>query len=137
MTVLRTLLTIVVFVAGIAAGLVAYARLNPAPDYGPLPPQSEAAEPAAADQLTDMLVAGDEAGLAQRFSADVLGQLAGALTLNQSPIVDVRDVRYLGAVSNGGESVATYLAYGTLGNGTEVVVGFGVRVRDGKVVGVN
>jgi hypothetical protein len=128
---------VAVFVGGIAAGVVAYGRLNPPPDYGPLPPQTEAAEPAAADQLTDLLVAGNDIAMANEYPAEVLTQLSDALVLNQSSMVDVRDVRYLGTVSNGGESLATYVAYGTLSSGTDVVIGFGVRVRDGQVVGVN
>jgi hypothetical protein len=141
LTVLRRLVLITLFVAGIAGGVALYSIINPPLDYGPLPPMMEAAEPVAADQLTDLVAANDEAGLAGRYSTDLLGELSQALTIGEQgglrPIIDIRRVDYLGSVSDGRDTLALYVAHGAMEDGVEVAAGFSVRVRDGEVVGVN
>jgi hypothetical protein len=140
-TLLRRLLLIGLFVAGIAAGIRLYSIINPPLDYGPLPPMMEAAEPVAADRLTDMVEAGDEVALAGSYPTDLLTELSGALTIGTpgglQAIIDVRRIEYLGSISDGLDTVALYVAHGALDDGLEVSAGFSIRVRDGEVVGVN
>lgn len=130
--------TVVVFVFGVGAGVLAFDRVTSTFDYGPLPPNQEAAEPSPADRFTDLIIDGQDAVLAREYDAEILQQLAGALTIGQSQsLVTVTDVRYLGTIAEGGEAVASYLAFGQLNNGSDAVIAFAIRVRDGKVVGVN
>jgi len=135
----RTIL-IVLFVVGLGAGLLLYLAANPPLQYGNLPPLSEAAEPPAADQLTDLLVAGDEAQLADHYDGDLLAGLSAALTMGPNandPLVQVNDIQYLGSVAQGADILSFYIATGQMSDGTDGEAGFSVRVRDGKVVGVN
>lgn len=130
--------TIALFVVGIGAGVLAFDRVSTDFDYGPLPPRREAAEPSPADRFTDLLRDGQDAVLASEYDSEILEQLSGALTIGQSQsLVTISDIRYLGTVAEGNESVASYLAFGQLNNGTDGVIAFAVRVRDDQVVGVN
>lgn len=141
-TLVKTILGIALFGAGIGAGVVAYSGTQSTPDYGPYPPLPEAAEPRAADDLTDLVLAGDDQLIAERYGSEVLGALMQALTFGSdetgmSPIVEIQNIEYLGTVADGREALAMYNAYGTLRNGTEVIAGFAVRVANGEVIGVN
>jgi hypothetical protein len=128
-------------VVGLVGGVFAYRYLNPGIDYGKLPPLTEAAEPPAADDLTDLVVAGDEAKLAQKYDSGLLESLSMALTVGAGsqppPLVDIQDIRYLGSVAQGGDTLAMYVAVGQLDGGTPAMAGFSLRVRDGLVIGVN
>jgi hypothetical protein len=129
------------FIAGILGGIRLYSILNPPIDYGSLPPLAEAAEPRAADFMTDLVERGDEAGLAAGYPTEMLSELSAALTIGEpgglSGLNDVRRVDYLGSVSDGVDTLALYVAHGVLESGVEVAAGFSIRVRDGEVVGVN
>jgi hypothetical protein len=137
----RWTVLLALLVGGIVAGVAAYRYFNPGLDYGTLPPLAEAAEPAAADALTEMVVAGDEAKLAQRYDAELLQSLSDALTVGTGaqpmPLVQINDIRYLGSVAQGGDTLALYVAEGQLDGGTDAMAGFSLRVRDGLVIGVN
>lgn len=129
--------TLLLFGMGVGAGVLAFERLSSEIDYGPYPPRREAAEPVAADRLTDLLAAGDDSTLAVEFDEEILTQLSGALRIGQQSLVSVSDIRYLGTVAEGEEALASYVALGKFNSGQDVVIGFAVRVRDGEVVGVN
>lgn len=134
----RGVITIALFLAGIVVGVLAYGRVTSEFDYGPLPPKAEAAEPPPADRLTDLLRDGQDAILAEEYDSDLLEQLAGALVIGQSQgLVTITDIRHLGTIAEGDESVASYLAFGQLSNGSDGVIAFAVRVRGDEVVGVN
>jgi hypothetical protein len=134
----RRMVFVSLFVVGIVLGGLAFRNASPTIDYGPNPPLPEVAEPAAADKLTDLLANGDDAGLAASYDSTVLGQLADAMKVaGQTPLSDVSDVKYLGAVRTGPDTIAMYLAKGSAGNMGDAGVAFSVRVRDGKVVGVD
>jgi hypothetical protein len=142
LTAARTLVVLCLFAAGIAVGVVVYGQTQTTLDYGPFPPLPEAAEPRAADDLTDLLVAGNDQVIAERYGDDIVSELALALTIgpdpqNASPIVDVRDVKYLGTVADGRQLLAMYAAIGSLGDGTDVIAGFSLRIADGEIIGVN
>ena len=138
--VVKRLVILVLFIGGLAAGLVLYRTANPPLQYGTLPPLSEAAEPPAADELTDLVVAGDEAQLADHYDVDLLAGLSTALTMGpgaNNPLVQVNDIQYLGSVAQGSDILSFYVATGQLSDGTDGEAGFSLRVRDGQVVGVN
>lgn len=134
----RAAVTVGVFVVGIAVGVLAHDRVTSAFDYGRLPPKAEAAEPPPADRLTDLLRDGQDAILAEEYDGELLEQLSGALVIGQSQgLVTITDIRHLGTIAEGDESVASYLAFGQLSNGSDGVIAFAVRVRGDEVVGVN
>ena len=134
----RGVVTVGLFVAGIAVGVLAYDRVTSGFDYGPLPPRAEAAEPPAADRLTDLLRDGQDAILAEEYDGELLEQLSGALVIGQSQgLVTITDIRHLGTIAEGEESVASYVAFGQLSNGSDGVIAFAIRVRGDEVVGVN
>jgi hypothetical protein len=136
----KRIVLVLLFVAGLGVGLLVFRAANPPLQYGNLPPLTEAAEPAAADQLTDMLVAGDESKLAEDYDSDLLQNLAVALTMGPNandPLVQVVDIQYLGSVAQGADILSFYVATGTMSDGTDGEAGFSLRVRDGQVVGVN
>jgi hypothetical protein len=136
----KRLVLIALFIVGLGAGLVLFRTVNPPLQYGNLPPLSEAAEPAAADALTDLVVAGDEAQLADRYDGDLLAGLSTALTMGPNandPLVQVNDIQYLGSIAQGPDILSFYVATGQMSDGTDGEAGFSLRVRDGKVVGVN
>lgn len=121
------------FVAGIVLGAVGFGRMATGFEYGPYPPRSEAAEPVPADRMTDLIVAGDDEALADAFEPELISQLATAL----QPFDRITDIRYLGTVAQGDESLASYVVLGRVGSGLDAAMPFAVRVRDGEVVGVN
>ena len=136
----KRLIVVVLFIVGLGAGLVLYRTANPPLQYGTLPPLSEAAEPPSADALTDLVVAGDEAQLADHYDGDLLAGLSSALTMGpgaNDPLVQVNNIQYLGSVAQGPDILAFYVATGQMSDGTDGEAGFSLRVRDGKVVGVN
>jgi hypothetical protein len=136
----KRVVLIALFIVGLGAGLVLFRTVNPPLQYGNLPPLSEAAEPAAADALTDLVVAGDEAQLADKYDGDLLAGLSSALTMGpgaNDPLVQVNDIQYLGSVAQGADILSFYIATGQMSDGTDGEAGFSLRVRDGKVVGVN
>jgi len=136
----KRIILVLLFIAGLGIGLLVYRTANPPLQYGNLPPLTEAAEPPAADQLTDLLVAGDESKLAADYDSDLLQTLSVALTMGpnaNNPLVQVLDIQYLGSVAQGSDILSFYVATGTLSDGTNGEAGFSLRVRDGQVVGVN
>jgi hypothetical protein len=141
LTTLKRLLLLTLFVGGIALGIAGYRLVNPPIEYGTLPPLQEAAEPTPADELTDLVLNGTEASLAGRYSAELLDGLATALTVGPgqqgSPLMEVVDIRYLGSVVEGSDTLALYIAFGKIDGGTDASAAFSLRVRDGEVIGVN
>jgi hypothetical protein len=136
----KRLVLVALFAVGLGLGLVLFRTANPPLQYGNLPPLSEAAEPPAADALTDLVVAGDEAQLADKYDGDLLAGLSSALTMGpgaNDPLVQVNDIQYLGSVAQGADILSFYVATGQMSDGTDGEAGFSLRVRDGKVVGVN
>jgi hypothetical protein len=138
----KALVGLALFTIGIVGGVLLYGGTQTTVDYGPFPPLPEAAEPRAADDLTDLLLAGRDQEIAKRYGDDIVVGLAEALTIGPnpqgaSPIVDISDIKYLGTVADGRQSLAMYAALGSLGDGTSVIAGFSLRVADGEVIGVN
>ena len=133
----KSFVTLALFSVGVVTGVLAYGRVSADIDYGPYPPKPEAAEPASADRLTDLLLEGNDPAMAEEFDSEIIQQLSGALAIGQQGLIEISDVRYLGTVTQGDEAIANYMAYGKFNSGADAVLGFAVRVRGGDVVGVN
>jgi hypothetical protein len=116
---------------GLAAALLAPSGApsvaNPWPT---LPPA--AAEPEAASALVGAIVAGDAAAVAEALAPEQLDVLERFL----EPVVLVDSARYLGGIVRNGESVVGYVIEGRTETEEPAIVALTLRIRDGKVVGI-
>lgn len=138
----KSALAIALFAGGVIAGVMVYSGTQARVEYGPYPPLPEAAEPRVADELTDLVVDGQDRALAERYGPDLIEELQAALRfgspeVGMENIVDVTDIKYLGTVSDGREQLAMYNIYGVTSGGLPVITGLSLRVSDGEVIGVN
>lgn len=126
-------LTLGIFLGGLVLGLVGERLLAPAAQptpYAALPP---ATEPSAAAIVVAAIIRDDARGLAKSLDQDVLKSLGQAL----EPIVEVTELRFVGATELDGRAMAAYIAKGRDLTGEKRIVGFVLRVQDDQVVGVN
>lgn len=138
--VIRSVVALGMFAGAVAGGVLVYASQMPAPTLGEYPAIPTAAEPAVAHEIVELIVANDAPALAARLEAESLEALSGALRTvqgNPQPLVEVTDIKYLGAVTLDDQTVVSYLAKGRDAIGEKWVVGFALRVQGDSVVGVN
>jgi hypothetical protein len=130
---IQTMVSGAVFVAAVGLGIVLFGAGNPSARPSPFPPATTVAEPPSAARLVHAL-SGDDAGtLAASVDSRILQSLDGSL----NPIVHVTEVRFLGAVSLGSDTVVAYLVRGKDTQGQKIVRGFALHVQGDRVVGVN
>ncbi len=129
----RSIVVLLLFAAGVAAGIAGYVGLNPGPAPAPYPPLTGAPEPEAAHALAAALKTNDADALASR----VLPPIASALSNALQPIVEVTDVTYLGTVEHDGRDLAGYIVSGRDVQNQDQIVGIVVDVMDGSIVGIN
>ena len=129
---LRAALVLVLFVAGLVGGAAAYRVVNAVPEPPAYPPLPPAAEPAAARGVATAL-ATDDADALTKLEAELLADLQSAV----EPLSQIDEVTYAGAVRQGEDTLAGYLAEGSDAMGERALVGFVLRVRGDAVVGVN
>lgn len=128
------------FAGAAVAGVLFYGSQRPTPPQGEYPAVMTVPEPAAAHAIMELVVSNDAPALAKVLEADALEALSGALrTIDGSsqPLVEVTEVRYLGAVKMDEQTIVSYLARGRDPVGEKWVVGFALRVQGDIVVGVN
>ena len=138
--IVRSIVLLGMFGGAVVAGIVVYTLQAPAPSPGTYPSVPTTAEPAAAHEIVELIVADDAPALASKLDAESLQALAGALSTVEpapQPLVTVTSVKYLGAVALEEQTVVSYLARGRDAAGTDWVVGFALRVQGDEVVGVN
>ncbi len=126
-------LGVVVFAIGIGVGALAAQLVNPPPPASPWATLPAVDEPAASAAVASMIVRDDARSLAKAMDAQVLQKLAQSI----EPLVDIDAVDFTGATERQGDILAAYVAGGRSQTGEKVIVGIVLRVRDGKVVGVN
>lgn len=127
------LLGILVFGAGAIAGAVLAQVANPPPPESPWRALPSVEEPAAAAQIVQLVIANDAKALSRAMDAQMLQRLARSI----EPLVDIDEARFTGATERQGDILSAYVAGGRAQTGEQVIVGLVLRVRDGKVVGVN
>lgn len=130
---LQRVVTAAVFVASIGLGLIIYGLGNQPVRPSPFPTGTTVAEPAAAAELARALSREDAGMLAETVDGRILQSLDGSL----EPIVHVTEVRFLGAVSLGSDTVVAYLVRGKDAQGQKLVRAFALHVQGEQVVGVN
>lgn len=126
-------LVLLLFVLGLLGGIglgQATRERAPANPYGTLP---LTAEPAAAAAIIDAIRIDDAHALANQLDGELLGSLGEAI----DPVVDVLEVRFAGASERSGDTLSAYVVQGRTLQGQELLVGFVLRVRGDKVVGIN
>ncbi len=133
MSSLRSSVTVGLFVVGLAAGGAVFGALHPPAPSTPYPTIPGAPEPPVTANLAKEIAADDSHALAQTLESDMLSKLADAL----DPLVEVRDVKFVGAVAKEKDTLAAYLARGMDNSGMTWIVGFVLRVQGNSVVGVN
>ncbi|MGH2499478.1 MAG: hypothetical protein ACRDF0_05240 [Candidatus Limnocylindria bacterium] len=124
---------IVLFVGGIALGLFAQSVVSPGAPANPYRSLPLEGEPAAASAVASTILADDARRLAQQLD----GQALQALDQAMRPLVDIFEMRFVGAVERRGDTLAGYVAEGRDLGGQTAAVGIVLRVRDGRVIGVN
>lgn len=126
-------LTIFLFAAGIALGVFGKAVLDPGTPPNPYPALEAVSEPATAKELAAIIVSDDARRLAEALEGPLIQKLGEAL----APLIDVFEMRFVGAVERRGDILSAYVAEGRSRGGDPAAVGVVLRVREGKVVGVN
>lgn len=128
-----TVAVLALFALGLVAGIAVGQATRPRPPVSPFPPLPPASEPAVAAQVAAAIANDDARGLART----VEGELLGALGQSLEPITNVFEIRFVGAVEKSGDTLSAYVVQGRDLQGTQLLVGYVLRVRGDKVIGVN
>jgi hypothetical protein len=130
---LRTSLTLLLFIAGLAVGVVGLRMATPA-HQGQLDSfptlDRTAVEPIQSGAVAKELVQNDVHGLAQLLDGDTLTDIQTQL----KPLVTFESVTFVGATSHDKDTLAGYVVRGRDQDGTLGLVGLVIRLRDGQVV---
>jgi hypothetical protein len=121
------------FVGGIVAGVVLYATLDKGPELNPYASLPKTAEPAVTADVARALEKDDAKTLSSLLDNEVLQQLQTAI----EPLMDIRTTKFVGAVEKNGRVLAGYVASGRNADGSDLLVGFVLRVTGDQIVGVN
>lgn len=131
---LRTSVTILLFLAGLATGAVGLRLALPAQANAPADGFPALArtrvEPIQAGAVAHELAVNDVQGLAQLLDSDTLT----ALQLQLKPLVSFESVTFVGATAFDHDTLAGYVVRGRDQNGSLGLVGLVIRLRDGQVV---
>ncbi len=130
---LRPVAAVVLLLAGIAAGVGVQRAVNPGTPENPYPSLARASEPDAAQAVARVIERDDARALADALPGDLLDNLGQAL----APIVDVFEVKFVGAAERNGDTLSAYMVDGRDPRGDRIPRGFVLRVRGDRVVGVN
>ena len=129
----RAALILATFLGGIVAGVTIYAVTDKGADANPYASLPRSAEPAVTADVARALATDDAKGLSNQLDMEVLQQLQTAI----EPLTDIRSMKFVGAVEKNGRTLAAYVAGGRTSDGTDVLVGFVLRVTGDQIVGVN
>jgi hypothetical protein len=130
---LRTSITILLFLAGIAAGVVGLrlatpVRVQTSDGFPSL--ERTAVEPIPAGAVAQELARNDVHGLAQLIDGDTLT----AIQTQLKPLVTFESVTFVGATKQDHDTLAGYVVRGRDQDGNLGLVGLVMRLRDGQVV---
>ena len=132
-TQVRAFGTLALFVVGLVVGVAVHQVVDRGPGESPYPALPKTAEPVAAHDVVQAIANDDAASLAKMLASEQLTDLATAL----QPIVDVRSAKFVAAVESEGRLLSAYVVSGKTSEGSDVIVGFVLRVANDQVVGVN
>ncbi len=129
----RAALILATFLGGLVAGVALYAVTDKGADANPYGSLPRSSEPAVTADVARALSTDDAKALANQLDMEVLQQLQTAI----EPLTDIRSMKFVGAVEKNGRTLAAYVAGGRTSDGTDVLVGFVLRVTGDQIVGVN
>ena len=121
------------FLGGLVIGVVTYAVTDRGADANPYASLPRTAEPAVTAEVARAIAGDDARALSNQLTMEVLEQLKSAI----EPLADIRSMKFVGAVEKSGRVLAAYVAGGRTSDGTDVLVGFVLRVAGDQIVGVN
>jgi hypothetical protein len=130
---LPTALTILLFIGGIAAGVIGFRLAAPTQTAAldPFPSLTRSAvEPEPAGAVARELAQNDVHGLAQLLDSTTLTDIQTQL----QPLVTFDSVTFVGATSQNSDTLAGYVVKGRDQSGNLGLVGLVIRLRDGQVV---
>ena len=125
--------TLLLFVVGLVAGVVAQTFVSPGPPPNRYAELNLVNEPPESAALVRLILADDARGLAAVTEGELLQELGRAL----QPLREVFEMKFVGAAERRGEILASYVATGREMGTQGFSVGVVFRVSGGKVVGVN
>jgi hypothetical protein len=129
----RAALVLATFLGGLLTGVAFYALTDKGADANPYSSLPKAGEPAVSADIARALANDDAKALSNQMDMTVLQQLQTAI----DPLTDIRSMKFVGAVEKDGRVLAAYVAGGRTVDGTDVLVGFVLRVTGDQIVGVN
>jgi hypothetical protein len=134
----RAVLVLATFVFGILAGGTVNRLTDTGPRANPYPSLDKVDEPQQSAQVASALANNDAKALAGLMDNDTLGSLRDALMSPMgAPFVDIRGVRFIGATTKSGKTLAGYVISGKDASGADAIVGFVLDIEHGQIVGVN
>lgn len=129
----RAAVILATFLGGLVTGVVTYAATDRGDGTNPYASLPRAGEPTVSADVARALASDDARALANQLDQEVLQQLQTAI----EPLADIRSMKFVGAVEKNGRTLAAYVAGGRTSDGTDVLVGFVLRVTGDQIVGVN
>ncbi|CAN5136907.1 hypothetical protein BH18CHL2_BH18CHL2_07210 [soil metagenome] len=130
---MRAGVVILLFAAGIAAGVWVQRLSSPGTPPNPYQELPLVGEPPESREIAAVIQSDDPRRLAAVMDTELLRSLGKAL----QPLEDVFEVKFVGASERKGDILSAYAASGRDGSGQSFTVGLVFRVSGGKVVGVN
>jgi len=134
----RAVFVLTLFVFGLMSGVVVNRLLDTGPRANPYPSLDKVEEPQPSAQLAGALLSNDPKALAGLMDSDTLTSLRDALMSPMgAPLVDIRNVRFIGATTKSGKTLAGYIINGKDAQGSDAIIGFVLDIEHGQIVGVN
>ena len=134
----RAVLVLTMFVFGLGSGVVLNRVTDAGPRANPYPSLDRVEEPQESAHVAAALSNNDAKALAGLMDNDTLGALRDALMSPMgAPFADIRSVRFVGATSKSGKTLAGYVISGKDAQGADAIVGFVLNIEHGQIVGVN
>lgn len=134
----RAILVIALFLGGVAAGVAVQRVTDTGGRANPYPSLDRLEEPTQTAEVASALSNNDPKQLARLLDNQTLTDLRDALTSPAgAPIVDIRNVKFVGATGKSGRTLAGYIVTGKDVQGSDAIVGFVLNVENGQIVGVN
>ena len=134
----RAVLVLTLFVFGIVAGVAVQRVTESGTRANPYPSLDRVEEPQQTAEVAAALSNNDAKALAGLLDNQSLSDLRDALMSPEgAPLADIRSVKFVGATSKAGRTLAGYIVTGKDMQGTDAIVGFVLNVENGQIVGVN
>lgn len=134
----RAALVLGLFIGGIVAGVAVQRVTDPGVRANPYASLDRVDEPGQTAEVAQALLNNDPKALARILDSHTLTSLRDALMSPMgAPMVDIRQVRFVGATGKATRVLAGYVVTGKDLSGTDAIVGFVLDLENGQIVGVN